>query len=292
MIALPGSSWRCRSSAMPYDEAMLRYGSDRPDRRLRNGDPRPRCLPRLGVQGLPGALVRRGGAGLKASGEFPRSRFDKLTERAQVLGAKGLVWGRWSRTAANGAPRWPSSCPTRRSGANDALGAGAGDAVLIVADHRRRWRREVLGELRSEVADTGASRDNDLFWVVDFPMFEWNEDESRWDPLHHPVHLRPTGDLEGDPGTVAEPRLRRGLERLGARRGLDPYQPPGRPAEGLRRAWHRRRTRRASASASCSRRSATARRRTAGSRSGSTAWVALLAGRELDPRRDRLPQGR
>src|SRR5581483_4550926 len=39
----------------------------------------------------------------------------------------------------------------------------------------------------------------DIFWVVDFPMFEWNEDESRWDPLHHPF-TSPSGDLEADPG--------------------------------------------------------------------------------------------
>ena len=57
----------------------------------------------------------------------------------------------------------------------------------------------VLGALRVEVADA-EPRGHDLFWVVDFPMFGWNEDERRWDPLHHPF-TAPTGDLDGDPGS-------------------------------------------------------------------------------------------
>ena len=57
----------------------------------------------------------------------------------------------------------------------------------------------VLGALRPEVAE-GEPEGHDVFWVVDFPAFEWNEEESRWDPVHHPF-TSPTGDLDGDPGT-------------------------------------------------------------------------------------------
>jgi aspartyl-tRNA synthetase len=57
----------------------------------------------------------------------------------------------------------------------------------------------VLGALRAEVAEDERSG-HDVFWVVDFPMFEWNDEESRWDALHHPF-TAPTGDLDGDPGT-------------------------------------------------------------------------------------------
>ena len=56
----------------------------------------------------------------------------------------------------------------------------------------------VLGELRLELAPPVEG--NDLLWVVDFPMFEWNEDEQRWDALHHPF-TSPLGDLDGDPGS-------------------------------------------------------------------------------------------
>ncbi len=53
---------------------------------------------------------------------------------------------------------------------------------------------------------------HDIFWVVDFPMFEWNDDERRLDPLHHPF-TQPSGDLDGRPRRVAQPRLRRRLRR-------------------------------------------------------------------------------
>ena len=93
-----GGDRRCPTpiERMPYDEAMLRYGTDRPDRRI------PIEIADLGdglrdvrVQGL----RRRAGVGRRrarlqrAAGELPRRRFDELTERAQRMGAKGLVWG-------------------------------------------------------------------------------------------------------------------------------------------------------------------------------------------------------
>jgi aspartyl-tRNA synthetase len=58
---------------------------------------------------------------------------------------------------------------------------------------------KVLGHLRADVAE-GEPTGHDIFWVVDFPMFEWNEEEVRWDPLHHPF-TAPTGYLDADPGT-------------------------------------------------------------------------------------------
>ena len=57
----------------------------------------------------------------------------------------------------------------------------------------------VLGALRPEVAE-GEPEGHDVFWVVDFPAFEWNEEESRWDPVHHPFTSF-TGDLDADPST-------------------------------------------------------------------------------------------
>jgi aspartyl-tRNA synthetase len=83
------------------------------------------------------------------------------------------------------------------AGAVKALGASEGDALLIVADEPA-VAAKVLGELRIAVADAEPEGD-DVFWVTDFPMFEWNDGESRWDPLHHPF-TSPTGDLDGDPG--------------------------------------------------------------------------------------------
>jgi aspartyl-tRNA synthetase len=134
--------------------------------------------------------------GLRATGEFPRSRFDQLTERAQELGAKGLVWA----VVEDGGWRSPVAkflSDAEMSAAIEALGASEGDALLVVADQAPVAAR-VLGELRVQVAE-GRPTGDDVFWVTDFPMFEWNEGEARWDPLHHPF-TSPTGDLEGDPG--------------------------------------------------------------------------------------------
>ena len=83
--------------------------------------------------------------------------------------------------------------------ATDSLGARTGDAILIVAD-RAEIAARVLGALRADVAPPAAAGQHDVFWVTDFPMFEWSEGESRWDPLHHPF-TAPVGDLDGDPGT-------------------------------------------------------------------------------------------
>jgi aspartyl-tRNA synthetase len=133
---------------------------------------------------------------LKATGEFPRSRFDNLTEKAQSLGAKGLAW------AVVEADGWRSPIAKFLSEdeiarTNEALGAEEGDAILIVADEPAVVAR-VLGALRPDVGHEPEG--NDIFWVVEFPAFEWNEDEGRWDPMHHPF-TSPSGDLEADPGT-------------------------------------------------------------------------------------------
>jgi aspartyl-tRNA synthetase len=183
---------------LPYDEALLRYGSDRPDRRI------PIEIADLGevfasseFKVFSGALASGGTVrGFSASGEFPRSRFDALTEQAQALGAKGLVWG----LVEGGGWRSPVAkflADAEIAGLIAATGAGEGDAILAVADDPAT-AAAVLGELRLEV---GVPEDrHDLVWIVDFPMFGWNEDERRWDALHHPF-TAPSGDLDGDPGS-------------------------------------------------------------------------------------------
>ena len=177
-----------------YDDAMLRYGSDRPDRRLG-----VEIVDITEVFAATEARIFKDAPAiraLKATGDFPRSRFDQLTEKAQALGAKGLAWavvepGGWRSPIA----KFLSEEEIRRT--NEALGAQEGDAVLIVADKPEVVAR-VLGALRPEVADR-EPEGHDIFWVVDFPAFGWNEDERRWDPLHHPF-TSPTGDLDADPG--------------------------------------------------------------------------------------------
>jgi aspartyl-tRNA synthetase len=199
VLALGGIEVELPIERVPYDEVMLRYGSDRPDRRLGvEIEDVTEHLRHSGFKVFSGA-VESGGVvrAIKAGGEWPRSRFDAMTEKAQSLGAKGLAW------AVVEPDGWRSPIAKFLSGeeigaVTAALGAGEGDAILIVADKAEVAAR-VLGALRVEVSEVEPSG-HDLFWVVDFPMFGWNEGEARWDPLHHPF-TSPTGDLDADPGT-------------------------------------------------------------------------------------------
>ncbi len=183
-----------------YDEVMLRYGSDRPDRRLGVEITDLSSVFAGSEFKVFRGAVEAGGVvrAIKAAGEWPRSRFDNLTERAQSLGAKGLAWavvqaeGSWRSPIA----KFLSDDEVRA--ATEALGAREGDAVLVVAD-TAEVAAKVLGALRPEVAER-KPEGHDLFWVTDFPMFDWNEEEGRFDALHHPF-TAPTGDLGGDPGS-------------------------------------------------------------------------------------------
>ncbi len=183
---------------LDYDTALLRYGTDRPDRRI------PIEIADLGdvfaaseFKVFSGALASGGTIrGFSASGELPRRRFDELTEQAQALGAKGLVWGMVEEGGSWRSPIAKFLSEAEIAGLIAATGAEPGDAILAVADTPAVAAR-VLGELRLAV---GVPEDrHDLVWVVDFPMFGWNEDERRWDALHHPF-TAPSGDLDGDPG--------------------------------------------------------------------------------------------
>ncbi len=196
VLALGGVELSLPLERITYDEAMLRYGSDRPDRRL-------------GVEIVDITEIFRASElnifreapvvrALKAGGEFPRSRFDSLTEKAQALGAKGLAWAVVEEGGSWRSPIAKRLTEEEIARANDALNAQEGDAILIVADKPEVAAR-VLGALRPEVAE-GEPEGHDVFWVVDFPAFEWNEDEGRWDAVHHPF-TSPAGDLSGDPGT-------------------------------------------------------------------------------------------
>jgi aspartyl-tRNA synthetase len=183
---------------LEYDDVLLRYGTDRPDRRIgMEIADLADAFAGSEFKVFSGAIASGGVVrGFKATGEFPRKRFDELTEQAKALGAKGLVW------AVVEGDGWRSPIakflkPQEMQAAAAALRAQEGDTLFIVADEAKVAAR-VLGDLRLAIG--GKAEGHDLFWVTDFPMFEWNEDEKRWDAMHHPFSA-PTGDLEADPGT-------------------------------------------------------------------------------------------
>jgi aspartyl-tRNA synthetase len=199
VLAVGGVEISLPLERITYDEAMLRYGSDRPDRRLGAEIVDLSDVFAASEFKVFAGAIDSGGVvrALKAGGDWPRSRFDALTDKARQLGAKGLAWavtedGGWRSPIAKFLSEEEIARATER------LGASQGEAVLIVADQPSVAAR-VLGALRADVAQDRRSG-HDIFWVVDFPMFEWNDEEGRWDPLHHPF-TAPTGDLDGDPGS-------------------------------------------------------------------------------------------
>ncbi len=191
---------------MCYDEAMGRFGTDRPD--LRFG---------LELVDLGDALretefkvfrsVLEGGGSIRGINagrrEMPRSELDGLISRAQELGAKGLVW------AFREGDGWRSPTAKFLSEAelvdlNQRLDAEEGDLLLLVADERR-VTDAVLSQMRIDLAERFGLIDEDdhrLLWIVDWPLMEWNVAEDRWDPLHHPF-TAPTGDFDPEnPGAA------------------------------------------------------------------------------------------
>ena len=181
---------------LTYDEAMSRYGSDRPDRRIGMeivdlSD----VFAGSGFQVFASAPAVRV---FKATGEFTRKRFDELTEQAKSLGAKGLVWAVLEADDEWRSPIAKFLSQDEMAGAAKALGARHGDVLFIVADEPNVVAR-VLGGLRTELGQ-GKGQGHDLLWVTDFPMFEWDPEDQRHIAMHHPF-TAPVGDLDADPST-------------------------------------------------------------------------------------------
>jgi len=182
-----------------FAEAVARYGSDRPDPRfgleLKDvGEAVAGTEFKVFAGALQdGGVVRGINAGAR---ELPRSELDALTELAKQHGAKGLVWafvedGGWRSPIAKFLAENEVSAVTQR------LDASAGDLLLLVADDVITVDK-VLGALRLELARRfsliPADR-HDIRWVVEFPMFLWNDEEARWEAEHHPF-TAPAGDLD------------------------------------------------------------------------------------------------
>ncbi len=192
---------------LAYAEAMARYGSDKPDVRfgLEIGD-LGEALAETEFKVFAGALsgggvVRAINAGAR---EVPRSELDALTEHVKRFGAGGLVWAFVQEDGAWRSPIAKFLTDEERAAITQRLGGRPGDLLLIVADPSERVAATALGELRLELArrfELVPEGRHELLWIVDFPMFDWNEGERRWDAMHHPFSA-PTGDLS-DPGSLS-----------------------------------------------------------------------------------------
>ena len=187
---------------MNYDDAMALYGSDKPDTRF---EMLLQDLTEL-VKGVDfkvfseapavKAIVVKG-----AADQYSRKDIDKLTEIAKQYGAKGLAWVKYSEGALNGPVA--KFLTDLTSDLTASLQLEDKDLVLFVAD-TLEVANATLGALRVRLAKELDLIDNNQYnflWVVDWPMFEWSEEEGRYMSAHHPFTLpqaETEHELEGD----------------------------------------------------------------------------------------------
>ena len=196
---------------MPWDEAMDRFGSDKPDTRfgLEMQDVTAIFADTAFVPFR--ATIEAGGTirALNAKGladKLTRKTIDKLTDTAKTYGAKGLAY---TRITADGVSSSFEKNLTEeeKTALHTALGAETGDVLLLVSDAKRVTACTALGQVRLDVARRCDLIDPNKFnflWVVHFPLFEYSEEEGRWVAMHHPFTL-PTDDsldkVETDQGS-------------------------------------------------------------------------------------------
>ena len=195
---------------LSYDEALSRFGSDKPDLRfgLELQDLGP-LFAGSEIQIFAQALARGGvvkGLRVPGAASFSRKDLDDLTALARTFGAKGLAW---VKVTADGvqSPLGKALAPSLEARLLEALEAGHDDLLLLVAD-AAPVAHEVLGRLRVHLGERLGLIPGDeyrLLWVVDFPLLEWNADEKRWQAMHHPFTAPYDEDVEllpTNPGRV------------------------------------------------------------------------------------------
>ena len=196
---------------MTYAEAMLKYGSDKPDTRFgMELIDMSQIFAGSGFSVFDGAIAAGGGVrAINANGcaGYTRKQTDALAEFVRAFGAKGLAWAAVEQSGA----RCPFSKHVPERTLAEALGAAGaqpGDLVLFVADASDRVVCESLGQLRLEIAKKQELIDKKVFsllWVTEFPLLEYDEGAKRWNATHHPFTAPMDEDLpllDSEPGRV------------------------------------------------------------------------------------------
>jgi aspartyl-tRNA synthetase len=194
---------------VPHDEAMNRYGSDKPDLRfgLEMKDFAP--FAKKGGFEVFRKVLESGGVvkALVAPGcaEYSRKQITDLEGVAKVYGAAGLAWMKVTEAGLDGGV---SKFYAEQAGdIRTALGVKPGDLILMVGAEFRSACLS-LGAVRTQLGKELKLVDPAVFkfcWIVDFPLFEWNAEEKKWDPAHHMFTMpqeRFVADFEKRPGEV------------------------------------------------------------------------------------------
>lgn len=196
---------------LPYKEAMDRYGSDKPDTRF--------DLELINVSDIVAdsgfqvfsSVVKNGGSvrAINAKGcvdKFARREIDALVDFVKIYGAKGMAWISMKEDGMQ-SPITKFFTEEEMDALLKRLGAETGDIIFFVGD-KDKVVYDSLGNLRLKLAEKLELIDEsvfDLLWVVDFPLFEYSEEDKRYMAMHHPFTSPKDEDvdrLESDPGSV------------------------------------------------------------------------------------------
>ena len=195
---------------MTWDEAMERYGSDKPD--LRFGMELMDISEHVKGSDFKvfKSVLENGGQvkviNVEGYANIPRRELDGLVQYVQGYGAKGLAWIQYTEEGIKSPFKKFYSDETFEN-IKQATGAKTGDLLLVIAD-KPLVVAQALGELRLEMARRRGLIDPDklsFLWVVDFPMFEYSEEDKRWKAMHHPFTAPRDEDVQyliSDPGRV------------------------------------------------------------------------------------------
>ncbi len=210
LMALIGRDAPAPFRRMPYAEAIAKYGSDKPD--LRAGMELMELSEPFGSSEFAvfrNAIARGGevrGFLVPNGARYSRKELDQIQDEVKQLGGAGVVWARHAEgSVQSSALKAAGEDVIRR--ALDLAGAKPSDLLLLAAGPPAPTAR-LLGALRLSMAKRENLLDPNRYefiWVVDFPMFEWLEEEKRWEFMHHPFTAPLESDadrLESDPGSV------------------------------------------------------------------------------------------
>ncbi|HGD3247557.1 TPA: aspartate--tRNA ligase [Streptococcus agalactiae] len=187
---------------MAYDDAMNNYGSDKPDTRFDMLlQDLTEVVKEVDFKVFSEASVVKAIVVKNKADKYSRKNIDKLTEITKQYGAKGLAWLKYADNTISGpVAKFLTAIEGRLT---EALQLENNDLILFVADSLE-VANETLGALRTRIAKELELIDYSKFnflWIVDWPMFEWSEEEGRYMSAHHPFTL-PTAEtaheLEGD----------------------------------------------------------------------------------------------
>ena len=196
---------------MPWQEAMDRFGSDKPDTRFgMELNDVTEVVKNCGFGVFTGAIENGGsvrGINAKGQGAMPRKKIDKLVDFAKDFGAKGLAYLCINEDGSYKSSFAKFMTEEELKNLVEAMAGEPGDLLLFAADKNKVvW--DVLGNLRLELAKQMDLLDKNEFkflWVTEFPLLEFNEELGRFQAMHHPFTMPMEEDipyLESDPGRV------------------------------------------------------------------------------------------